>query len=310
MPLLEPLPDIRSLDLLHSVAELGSIRQAALRHSMSQPAASVRLRSLERSLDLQLLDRSHGRAQLTSAGAAVVQWSETVLEATRELLLGTQALRSDSKTHLRVAASMTVAEYLVPGWLNHLRVSDPDVIVSLQMGNSQHVVRAMLHGDAEIGFVEGPHAPRELASRVVRSDDLVVVVAPSNRWARRRKPLSATELSATPLVVREAGSGTREVLEAALESRGLTVTPLVELGSTTAIKAAVASDASPGVLSRLAVAADVQEGRLVVVATRGFSLERSIRMVWSRERPLSPSARRLVRQIDESSSVRRAEGTN
>jgi len=310
MPLKEPVPDIRSLDLLHSVAELGSIRQAALRHSMSQPAASMRLRSLERSLELQLLDRSHGRAQLTSAGVAVVQWSETVLEATRKLLLGTQALRSDSKTHLRVVASMTVAAYLVPNWLNRLRVSDPDVIVSLQMGNSQHVVEVMLHDNAEIGFVEGPRAPRELASRVVRSDDLVVVVAPSNRWARRRKPLTAPELSATPLVVREAGSGTREVLETALKSRGLTVTPLVELGSTTAIKAAVASDAGPGVLSRLAVAADVTEGRLVVVATQGFSLERSIRMVWSRERPLSPSARRLVRQIDESSSVRRAASTN
>jgi len=81
---------------------------------------------------------------------------------------------------------------------------------------------------------------------VVQSDDLVVVVAPSDRWARRRKPLTAPELSATPLVLREAGSGTREVLETSMLSLDLSVTPLVELGSTTAIKAAVASGAGAG----------------------------------------------------------------
>ncbi len=307
MPLVEPVPDIRSLDLLHSVAESGSIRQAALRHSISQPAASMRLRSLERALGLQLLDRSHGRAQLTQAGIAVVQWSEGVLEPMVELLLGTRALRSDGKTHLRVVASMTVAEYLVPGWLNRLRASDPTVIVSLQMGNSQHVIEVMLRGDAELGFVEGPHAPVELASRVVQSDDLVVVVAPSDRWARRRKPLTAPELSATPLVLREAGSGTREVLETSMLSLDLSVTPLVELGSTTAIKAAVASGAGAGVLSRLAVETDVQDGRLVVVATEGFSLARSIRIVWSKERPLSSSAKHLLRLIEDSTGPRHPE---
>lgn len=261
----------------------------------------MRLRSLERALDLQLLDRSRGRAQLTSAGTAVVQWSEEVLEGMRSLLLGAQAVRSDGKTHLRVVASMTVAEYLVPGWLHRLRASDPGITVSLQMGNTQHVIEVMLHGDAEIGFIEGLHAPSQLGSRTVQSDDLVVLVAPSHRWARRRKPVTASKLSATPLVVREAGSGTREVLEAAMLLLHLPVTTLVELGSTTAIKAAVASGAGPGVVSRLAIEADVHDGRLVVVAIEGLSLERSIRMVWSKARPLSPTAKRLVRQIDEPS---------
>src|ERR1700684_1368167 len=148
MPLNDPIPDIRSLDLLHSVAELGSIRQAALRHHISQPAASMRLHSLEDVLKLQLLDRSHGRAQLTSAGIAVVQWGEEVLEQMRKLQLGTQALRSDNATHLRIVASLTVAEYLIPGWLDCLRTAHPDIIVSLQMGNSTQGIDAMMHGEA------------------------------------------------------------------------------------------------------------------------------------------------------------------
>jgi DNA-binding transcriptional LysR family regulator len=298
MPLNDPIPDIRSLDLLHSVAELGSIRQAALRHHISQPAASMRLRSLEEVLNLQLLDRSHGRAQLTSAGIAVVQWGEEVLEPMRKLQLGTQALGRDSATHLRIVASLTVAEYLIPDWLGCLRAAHPDIIVSLQMGNSTQGIDAMVRGEADLGFVEGPCAPPELSSRVVRADDLVVVVDPSHKWARRKSLLTARELSNTPLVLRETGSGTREVLESAMHSLGLTVTPLVELASTTAIKAAVASGAGPGILSRLAIDSETHDGRLVVVGIDDFKLERSIRMVWSKLTPLTLAAKHLIQQIE------------
>jgi len=299
MPLAEPIPDIRSLDLLRSVAELGSIRQAAGAHHISQPAASMRLRSLERTLDLELLDRSSGRARLTVSGLAVVQWSEGVLEGMRDLLLGTAAVRSEGRDTLRIAASMTVSEYLVPGWLNRLRASDPDIAISLEMGNSGHVTGIMLHGGADIGFVEGPDDPPGLHTLVVSGDDLVVVVAPSHPWARRRRPLSATDLGATPLVLREAGSGTREVLERALGASGLEPSPLVELASTTAIKASVAAGTGPGVLSRLAVEPEVTDGRLVVVATAGIPLERQIRAIWSSERPLMPAATRLLRLLTE-----------
>jgi len=297
MPLTEPVPDVRSLDLLRSVAELGSIRQAAGAHHISQPAASMRLRSLERALDLELLDRSAGRARLTVAGVAVAQWSEAVLDAMGDLLLGTAAVRSEGRDTLRIAASMTVAEYLVPGWLNRLRASDPDVAVSLEMGNSAHVTSTMLRGGADIGFVEGPSDPPDLQSRVVANDDLVVVVAPSHPWARRRRRLSPEDLAVTPLILREAGSGTREVLERALAAYGRTPMAMVELASTTAIKASVAAGTAPGVLSRLAVASEVADGRLVMVATSGVGLERMIRAVWSPERPLTPAANHLLGQL-------------
>ena len=127
-------------------------------------------------------------------------------------------------------------------------------------------------------------------------DALVVVVAPSHPWARRKRPLSATDLAAAPLVLREVGSGTREVLESALSSLHLSVTALVELGSTTAIKSAVLSGTGPGVLSRLAVESDLTANRLVAVPLEGLSLDRSIRAVWLRDRP-SPPALLLLRQI-------------
>ena len=298
MLLPEPLPDLRSLELLRTVAERGSIRQAALVHNISQPAASMRLHSLERVLGLELLDRSRGRAQLTPTGLAVIGWSEDVLDAMRTFLLSAAAVRSEGQTHLRVAASMTVAEYLAPVWLSRLRATDPDIVVSLQMGNSERAAEVVDQMGSDIGFVEGQSAPHGLSSRVVQADDLVLVVAPSHAWARRRVAVSPSELATTPLVLREVGSGTREVLEAALGSLGFEAIPSVAMASTTAIKAAAISGAGPAVLSRLATDSEVEDGRLAVVPTEGIPLGRSVRAVWRRDRPLTPPAKRLLRQIE------------
>ena len=303
MPLAVPVPDLVSLDLLQSVAELGSIRQAAQAHGISQPAASMRLRSLERVVGLELLDRSSGRARLTPSGLAVVQWSDRILDGVRSLVSGTAALRNEGRTQLRIGASMTVAESLVPRWIDRLRRSEPGLGVSLQMGNSVQVADMVKHRHVDLGFVEGRSTFPDLASRVVEPDDLVVVVAPSHPWASRRRPLSAAMLATTPLVLREVGSGTREVLETALARLKLTVIPLVELGSTTAIKAAIESGNGPAVLSRLATGTDVDEGRLVIVPIEGLDLRRSIRAVWVRDRQLSKPAKNLLAHINEASAV-------
>lgn len=299
MPLVEPIPNVRSLDLLRSVAEFGSIRQAAIAHGISQPAASTRLRSLEHNLRLQLLDRSRGNARLTSAGEALVQWSGPVLKEMQDLLASVAASRVVERSHLRIAASMTVAEYLAPAWLNRLRDTDPTAIVSLQMGNSEYVAEVVRQRRADIGFIEGRLAPVEFNSRVIRSDDLVVVVSPAHPWAHCQGPLTVALLASTPLVLRESGSGTREVFEAALSSFDLSASPLVELGSTTAIKAAIASGAGPGVLSRLAVHEDLAVNRLVAVPFEGFSLERSIRAIWVQNHLPSNHVLQLLRLIED-----------
>lgn len=294
MPLGQPIPDVASLDLLRSVAELGSIGRAAAAHGISQPAASMRLRSLDRAVGLTLLDRSRGPARLTDHGQAVVEWSQRVIEAMEDLLAGTSAIRSEGRGQLRLGASMTVAEYLLPAWLSRLRAVAPMLSVSLQMGNSEQVADMTRRRTIDLGFVEGHTDAAGLEHREVAGDRLVVVVAPPHPWARRRSPVAPAQLARTPLVLREPGSGTREVLEIAMASHGLPVTPLVELGSTTAIKAAVAEGTAPTVLSRLAVAEEARHGRLVVVEVDGLDLSRSIRAVWPRAAALPAGARRLL----------------
>lgn len=294
MALPEPHPDLASLDLLVSVGELGSISAAAAAHKVTQPAASMRLRGLERLLQIPLLERATTGARLTPAGMATVEWATVVLSDMRTLLAGTAALRADRTSHLRLAASLTVAEYLVPRWLHLLAAEAPETKVSLEMGNTAHVADLVAAGDVDLGFIEGSRPPGRLRSKELLADELVIVVPAAHPWSRRRRPISANELAKTPLVLREPGSGTREVLTDALEACGLGVTTAMELGSTTAIKAAVVTGAGPAVVSALAVRAEVQSGQLVAIACRDLSLQRAIRAVWAPGRPPSVAAARLL----------------
>ncbi|MGB8943665.1 MAG: LysR substrate-binding domain-containing protein, partial [Streptomyces sp.] len=200
---------------------------------------------------------------------------------------GAQALRDRRDSRLRVAASMTIAEYLLPGWLIALRTQRPDTAVSLTAGNSTAVAERLLAGEADLGFVEGLAVPTGLDSAVIAHDSLVVVTAPGHAWARRRKPLGAGELAATPLILREEGSGTRQVLDAAL---GGLARPLIELSSTTAVKASAVSGAGPAVLSELAVGEELSARRLVAVPLEGVQLRRALRAVWpTGHRPTGPA---------------------
>jgi molybdate transport repressor ModE-like protein len=288
------LPDLEALELLVAVAETGSLGQAAARQGISQPSASARMRTLERRLGVQLLVRSTSGSRLTSAGLVVTDRARAVLDQAHALVQGAAALRTRRRDRLRVTASLTIAEHLVPGWLVALRDVDPGVHVELNVTNSTHVIERVRGGEADLGFIEGRGAPRDLHSRAVARDRLVVVVAPGHPWARRRRPLRPVELAATPLLLREAGSGTRETLEAALSGHGGVAEPALELGATAPLRAAALSGTAPAVLSALAVADEIAVGRLVEVPSE-LSLDRVLRAVWPRGRELPAPAHHLLR---------------
>ncbi|WP_030324439.1 LysR family transcriptional regulator [Streptomyces sp. NRRL B-3229] len=281
------VPDLGALELLLAVARLGSLGGAARELGITQPAASSRIRSMERQLGVALVDRSPRGSRLTDAGALVTDWARRIVEAAEAFDAGAQALRDRRDSRLRVAASMTIAEYLLPGWLLALRAGRPDTAVSLHAGNSATVAERLLSDEADLGFVEGLTVPSGLDSVVIAHDHLIVVTSPAHPWARRRRPLEAGELAATPLILREKGSGTRQVLDAAL---GGLARPLIELSSTTAVKAAAVGGAGPAVLSELAVGEELAMRRLVAVPVAGVSLARDLRAVWpTGHRPVGPA---------------------
>lgn len=295
-------PDLASLRLLVDVGELGSLGRAARAAGIAQPSASKRMAVLERRLGVPLLDRGPRGSVLTAEGRVVADWAAQVLAASEELMRGVAALRERRRATLRVAASLTVAEYLMPRWLHDFQREEPDVRAGLHVANSAEVIRLVTDEEVELGFVEGPDVPDTLSARTVATDRLAVVVAPGHPWARRRRPLRAAELAATPLVVREVGSGTRDTLDRLLNAAGCShqqaaerARPYLELGSTAAIKGTVATGSAPAVISAFAVEAELTAGRLAEVPVAGLDLTRRLRAIWPRGRHLIGPAATLLK---------------
>lgn len=287
---LRRVPDLDSLVLLLRVDHTGSLGRAATAHGISQPAVSARIRAMESLVGLPLIERGARGSTLTPHGALVAGWARAVLGAADALGAGVASLRADRENHLRVAASMTVAEHLVPGWLVRLAAARPDVTVSLQAMNSARVEQAVLEGTADLGFVEGPRLASDLDSRVVAQDRLTVIVPPRHPWGRGERTVTVGELVATRLVQREPESGTRLAAETALGGDQPMAAPLLELSTSGAVIAAVAGGAGPAVLSHLAVRDDVAAGRVREVEVVGVSFARRLRAVWPRgQRPNGPA---------------------
>ncbi|GAB2563877.1 LysR family transcriptional regulator [Nocardia heshunensis] len=288
-------PDLESLELLVSVAELGSLGAAARRHGISQPAASMRVTALERRVGLRLLDRGRTGSVLTDAGQAVVELGRPVLAAALELTDGIKALQSVPRSSLRILASTTLADHRIPHWLTALRKLHPELAVTLDVANSRQVTTAVRDREAVLGFVEGPQPPTGLGSRVLAADELVVVVAPHHPWATRRRALTPRELADTPLLWREKGSGTRDTVWETLEMHGTPAPPAAELGSAAAILTTARSGAAPAVVSRLIVAHELRAGTLrEIPLAEEMTLTRKFRAIWHRRTPPTGPAADLV----------------
>lgn len=293
--------DLAALRTLAAIARLGSISAAAQELGVTQQAASARLRSFERRSGIELLIRRPSGAELTSRGKLVLAWSEELLSASQRFSAGLRGLAADRGGQLNVAASQTVAGHLLPEWIVRLRQEEEALgtgvtSMHLRTANSTEVVRSVEEGSCDLGFIETPEVPTTLGSTVVGQDELVLVVAPSHRWASRTD-VSLESVASTPLVAREEGSGTRSAWEHLVRER-LDVSPAaphLALASNAAVRSSVRAGAAPGVVSLLAVSDDIALGRLIRVPIAGQRLLRDLTALWrGGARDLGDPARHLL----------------
>lgn len=295
----KPWPEITALELLVRIDERGSLGAASRVLGMSQPNASRAMRQLERRLGMALVERSPRGSTLTAHGTVITHWARQVLADVENLVEAAAALRVEREAVLTIASSMTVAEYLLPEWLGSFRAKNTDVQIHLDVLNSMQVFDRVTDGSCDLGFVEGPTVPDHLNKITVARDRLVVVVHPRHPWGRRRRPLTMAELAATPLLVREPGSGTRSTLDLVLQEFPRPA-PLLELGSGAAIRTSVLGGVGPAVMSTLAIADDVRAGTLRQVEVDGLDMQRTLRAVWRAPKLDGPAAQLLKLVLEQS----------
>ncbi|HSW20780.1 MAG TPA: LysR family transcriptional regulator [Ramlibacter sp.] len=273
--------NLRQLEVFLATARGGSTRAAADRIARSQSAASTSLAELEAALGVELFDRIGRRLQLNENGRALLPKAQVLVDQAGEL----QALFTDEHAApLRVAASFTIGEYLLPSLVSTWTQLHPKSQVHLRIGNTSEVIEAVAALDVDIGFVEGSQTHADLVVQPWRDDEMVILAAPQHPLADRCATLN--QLAQATWVVREHGSGTRQITDEWLLKNLGEVRIGFELGSNEAIKRVVAASDGLGCLSRYAVEQSVADGHLVELQTRLPKASRKLAIVLHREKRL------------------------
>ena len=277
------------LAAFHAVAEAGSVTLGAERLMVSQPAVSKQVKELERALQTRLFDRWAKGVRLTASGEVLADYARRVfglLAEAEAAMADASAMRRGS---LAVGASPTLGTYLLPRALVYFRRRFPGVSLRLEVENS-HVLRGrLLDGSLDLGLTEADVSWPDLETRVLMQDELVPIAPPRHPLARKRN-VTPEMLCREPFVVRDTGSATRSLVERSLAAAGHAITPVLSLGSTEAVKQAVAAGMGVAMVSRLAVAGDVAAGRLVVLKVNGLTVRRPVYDVRPRGRSESKAA--------------------
>lgn len=282
---------LRQLQIFRAVSVSGSTSAAASNLGLSQSATSAALNELERGLDAQLFDRVGKRLVLNDSGRTLLPAALTVLDGARSIETAFHTGASDVPTDLRIVASTTIGNYLLPQILARYLGGHPHARFELRIGNTRDVANAVGKFDADMGLIEGPCHEPDLLLSPWRTDELVIVAAPTHPLsiAAKRRPVTARELRAVRWLLREAGSGTREAVEHALLPHLGHLGSAMILGSSEAIKYAAAEGLGLSCLSRCVVHDLIANQRLRVLATRLPRLTRRFSLIYHRNKVLSAS---------------------
>lgn len=277
--------NLRQLEVFLATARGGSTRAAADRIARSQSAASTSLAELEAALGVELFDRIGRRLQLNENGRALLPKAQALVDQAAEI----EDLFTDAHAApLRVAASFTIGEYLLPGLVSRWTRLHPKSKIHLRIGNTSEVIDAVAALDADIGFVEGSQTHPDLRVLSWRDDEMVILAAPDHPLAHACA--TPRQLAQATWVLREHGSGTRQVADEWLLKNLAQVRIGFELGSNEAIKRVVAASDALGCLSRHAVEQSVADGHLVELRTRLPKAHRKLSIVLQREKQLGRAA--------------------
>lgn len=282
--------NLHQLQIFRTVAKHSSFSRAADELIISQPAISIYVKQLEKTVGTPLFEKVGRQVFLTEAGHCLNDYCERIFALMRETIQAMEALKAGENGTLRVAADTTAGVYVVPGYLGLFRRTYPKVTISLEVDNRSTVLKRLLLRETDMAII-GQVPDNEASLQVVPflSNELVIIAPPGHRLATQ-KNISVQELTEETFLMREPGSGTRATAERFFTLQGIQIQVGMELGSNSAIKQAVANGLGIAIISRQAITLENRCGSLVILDVEGFPLHRYWHIVHLHNRALPPPA--------------------
>lgn len=288
--------DLRRLEVFCKVYEMKSFSRAAKECLLSQPTVSEHIRYLETFLDLQLFDRLGREVVPTRAGEILYNYARRMLNLRREASRTLELYRGKMSGELDLGGSTIPGQYILPSLIGRFKQNFADIRIKLVIADTMKITNMVLEGSLELGVVGARMKNSKLQFDRLFDDELVLALAPDHEWAKRSS-ISLEELSDVPFIMREHGSGTRmmmlEILERSdFDPQRLNV--VAEMGSTDAIRQAIKAKVGVSILSRRAIADELNFQQLCQISIKDLSFIRHFYLVTHKKRSRSPLAQAFV----------------
>ena len=293
--------DLWQLNIFCKVIELKSFSKAGNAVHLSQPTISNHIKDLEAHFDCRLIDRLTKEAVPTKAGELLYGYAKKFLALRDETETALAEYNGKIRGRLVIGGSTIPGTYLMPQMIAGFKGQYPEVIISLIIGDTAHIIEGILDGSLELGLVGARSETQKIAQKQLISDEMRLIVPAHHRWANQNH-VSMKQLVSEPFILREPGSGTLKSLHQSLHDQGYAVEELkviAELGSTEAICQGIKNGVGVSILSTLAVAEDLRAGKLSALKVDGLHLERNFYLTWHRHRSPSPLHQAFVKFLDE-----------
>lgn len=294
--------NLHHLAIFTTVAATGSLTASARKLHVSQPALSRELKAFEQRLGVTLFERHAKGMRLTQAGEVLNRYAVRLFELERTAEAAMQEIAGALRGRLTLGASNTIGTYVLPPLLATFRRQRPHVEISLFVGNTEQVSQGVDDMRFMLGFIEGPLHLQGLRSTVFQHDEIMPVAAPDHPLFAR-KALKPEDLSGEPLLMREHGSGTRELIAAALQRQNITPGETMEFGNTEALKRAAVHGGGIAWLPRICMLNELADGSLRTLPVRELTITRPLMMVERESAQMEPAAAAFVHLLQQSNDA-------
>ncbi|MDP4210050.1 MAG: selenium metabolism-associated LysR family transcriptional regulator [Bacteroidota bacterium] len=263
------------IKVFESVARNLSFTKASNELYISQPAITKHIKELETEFEIKLFDRKGNRIYLTQAGQVLLAYAENILTLHNDLKFELSRLKGDNKGMLRIGASTTIAQYVIPSALSGFYERYPEIKLTLINGNTAFIEQKLLQNEIDLGIVEGKPSNADIRYVPFLDDELLVFTSAQN--TKLPEVVSNKEFTKLPLVLRERGSGTLEIIEKLLKTNKIDLNQLnilMFLGSTEAIKLFIKSGSGVGIVSRFAIEQGLQNNIFRLITSPNLKFHR------------------------------------
>ncbi len=270
------------LKVFCTVAETLSFSKTSRIVHLSQPAVSIQIQSLEEYFETKLFDRSGAEMNLTPAGGILYQQAKHILDHYNDIEKEMRKISGAIKGGFTVGASTSIGDHVLPRVIIAFKKEHPKVKISMLVNNTKRTEELLKAGLVDFGLVAGGCTSKELKSKTVMTDDLMLIVSRDHPWAKK-KVVSTLDLLKEPFILREEGSGTRQKIEEYLSRHGIGIHDMhisLTLGSTASIKEAVESGIGVSIISNLAVQKELADGTLKQVTFKEGNIRRDISLIF------------------------------